>query len=550
VSLLGVLALAAAAVMAQTPQPGHTATFEVVLRGTRIGFETVTVRSTDSGVQISSTGRLGPPIDLTTTKFELNYTTDWQPQRLAIEGTTRGQVITLSGTFTTAAATLDVMQGSQKASGVKPVSARTVVLPNNFFGFYGAYEALAARAVTAPVGTIFPVYSAPESEGTAKVIAITSRRLSTPGGAVDLKQISMQFSSSLEPIAVDLWVDEQGHLARIALPAQALVVVRNDLSSVMTREERIRHENEEDVFVPSTGFNLAATLTKPSGGPAKAPAVVLVAGPTGLDRDEAVEGIPVFGQIAGALADAGYATLRYDKRGVGQSGGRIESTTLADYAADVNAIVTWLEKRKDIDRNRIALIGHAEGAAMVLLAAARDKGIRAVALIAASGTTGRQTILEQQQRELAHINAPDSERAAKVALQQRLIDAAITGQGWEKVPPDIRRSADVPWFKGWLLFDPSVTIMKVEQPLLIVHGSLDQVVPVENADKLEVIARGRKKAPEAFTRKIVVKGVNHVLVPAVTGNVEEYATLADRNVSKDVTAGIIQWLHDMMAAKK
>src|SRR5262249_28053282 len=153
--------------------------------------------------------------------------------------------------------------------------------------------------------------------------------------------ISMLFSTALEPIAVDVWVDEQGHLARIALPAQALVVVRNDLSSVMTREERIHHANEEDVYVPAAGFNLAATLTKPSGGPAKAPAVILVAGPRPLDRDEATDGIPIFGQLAGALADAGYATLRYDKRGVGQSGGRIESSTIDDYAADVVGIVTW-----------------------------------------------------------------------------------------------------------------------------------------------------------------------------------------------------------------
>jgi hypothetical protein len=44
--------------------------------------------------------------------------------------------------------------------------------------------------------------------------------------------------------------------------------------------------------------------------------------------------------------------------------------------------------------------------------------------------------------------------------------------------------------------------------------------------------------------------VNHLLVPAVSGEVEEYATLPDRNVSQDVTAGIVQWLRDMMAAKK
>ena len=63
--------------------------------------------------------------------------------------------------------------------------------------------------------------------------------------------------------------------------------------------------------------------------------------------------------------------VRYDKRGVGQSGGRSEFATLGDYAEDVVAVVKFLEKRKDIDPKRIALVGHSEGAAVALLAARR-----------------------------------------------------------------------------------------------------------------------------------------------------------------------------------
>ena len=46
--------------------------------------------------------------------------------------------------------------------------------------------------------------------------------------------------------------------------------------------------------------------------------------------------------------------LRYDKRGVGQSGGRVEAATMADYAEDARAAVRMLSARKDIDRRRIA----------------------------------------------------------------------------------------------------------------------------------------------------------------------------------------------------
>lgn len=116
-------------------------------------------------------------------------------------------------------------------------------------------------------------------------------------------------------------------------------------------------------------------------------------------------GIPIFGQLSGQLAKAGFFVVRYDKRGVGQSGGRPESATLASYAEDAISIVNWLRKRKDIDPKRIALVGHSEGGAVALLAGdiAGDK-VTALGLIAAPGMTGREIVLAQQKH--AHSNSP------------------------------------------------------------------------------------------------------------------------------------------------
>ena len=61
--------------------------------------------------------------------------------------------------------------------------------------------------------------------------------------------------------------------------------------------------------------------------------------------------------------------MRYDKRGVGQSGGRIESTSIEAYADDVRAVVDWL-RRRIVDRDRIAVVGHSEGGRRSSLAAA------------------------------------------------------------------------------------------------------------------------------------------------------------------------------------
>ena len=106
------------------------------------------------------------------------------------------------------------------------------------------------------------------------------------------------------------------------------------------------------------------------------PAIVLVTGSGQIERDETVAGIPIFAQLAGSLAQEGFVVLRYDKRGVGQSGGRSERATLQDYADDLIAAVKWLAKRKDIDPKRIAVAGHSEGGAVAMLAARARKRSR------------------------------------------------------------------------------------------------------------------------------------------------------------------------------
>jgi len=517
------------------------------VRGARIGSETVTVAKRGANWQISAVGRLLAPIDMVTTKFELSYGADWQPQQLAIEGQLRGQLITLGTSFGLTTATSDMLQAGKRGSVTHTVTPRALVLPNNFFA---AYEALALRLGAAEVGTRLPVYVAPDGEITVSVDRVTTRRIALAGSSVDVRELSLTFLNPAGPFPVEVWVDSRNRLARVAVPATSMIAIREDLATVMAREERVSRPNDDVLFVPGNGFNMGATISKPATPPsAKLPIVILVAGAGPQDRDLTSFGIPVFGQLAGAIADAGYLVVRYDRRGSGQSGGRTENATLIDYTDDVIDIVRWAGKRKDADADRVILVSHAEGAAVAMLAASREKRIRAIALLEAAGRTGREVTIEQQERLLARMNLPDAERAEKIALQQRIVDATIRGTGWEGVPNDLRRQADTPLFKSWLLFDPAVAIAKVKQPILILQGALDTQFPPAYADRLDELARSRKEAPPTHTRKIIVPGVNHLLVPATTGDVDEYATLTTRAISPDVTAAVVRWLKDALSLK-
>jgi fermentation-respiration switch protein FrsA (DUF1100 family) len=105
----------------------------------------------------------------------------------------------------------------------------------------------------------------------------------------------------------------------------------------------------------------------------------------------------------------------------------------------------------------------------------------------------------------------------------------------------MQRQADTPWFRSLLLFDPAQVMPQVKQRVLIIQGALDTQVPPHHADKLAALARNRKK--DAGPVEVIhVPGVNHLLVPAVTGEVQEYAVLTERTISPEIAASIVRWL--------
>jgi pimeloyl-ACP methyl ester carboxylesterase len=312
----------------------------------------------------------------------------------------------------------------------------------------------------------------------------------------------------------------------------------------VARQVPVSRPNDEQLKLPSIGFTLAGTISKPSTTAGQFPAAVLVGGSGATDRDEVLSGIPVLGQLANALAEAGFVTIRYDKRGGGQSGGRLESSTLSDYADDVRTAVKVLAERRDVDPKRILVIGHAEGGAVALLAAARERKIAGVVLLATPGVRGTDHILEQQERALGRLALSDADRQAKIDLQRQINQAVLTGKGLSQLPAQVQRQVDTLEYQSVLSHDPASVMPKVRQPILIVQGELDSQVAPVNADRLERLAMARKNAGPVQVKRL--SGVNHLLVPAGTGEVEEYAVLRDRRIVQDVPDAITAWQQSLV----
>jgi len=519
--------------------------FSVYIRGVAAGAEQIGVARTAEGWTISGSGRLAASVDLVTRRLQIRYDAEWKPIDLTIDATMRAQPLSLRTTVSGTTATSHVVNAGQVADKVDAIAADAVLLPSPF---WAPFAALAQRTRDAASGAMIPAYIPGQASFNIRIGESSPEQIQTVSGLVVARRTAITLAIPNAPLDGEIWSDATGRLLRLTIPGHGLDVVREDIAAVSSRRVTISRANDEQVKIGGSGFTLVGTLSRPERVGGRLPAVVLVGGSGPRDRDELVSGVPILGQLAGAIANAGFAVLRYDKRGIGQSGGRTESASLADFAEDVRAAVKMLSDRKDIDPKRIAVIGHSEGGAIALLAASKEKRIAAVGLLEAHGTSGADLILAQQKRALDRMTLTPEEKQAKIDLQKRVNEAVVSGKGLDQLPPEIRRQADNMEFQSLLSNDPAKVMPDVKQPLLIVQGSLDTQVEPYNADRLEALARKRKNSPPVEV--VRVAGVNHLLVPAKTGEAEEYASLKDKNISPDVIQPIIAWLQKTLVPAK
>jgi pimeloyl-ACP methyl ester carboxylesterase len=539
--VLSVLSVAPSAAQPPPPLPVTESgtQYLVFFRSQPIGREEVLVLRVADGWVVRGTSRLGPPIDITTRVAEVDYDLQWRPKSLLIDGIVRGQDVTLKTRFDgKQALSVLAVQGAPQ-SKVDEVSADPVVLPNTFLG---SYAALARRLQGKIAGSDLRGYIAPQAEIAIHVMSAAPERIETPKGVINATRYALTFNNPppAGDLAVNLWADAEGGLLRMNIPAQMIELAREDIASAASRTAAFSIPGDErsdpEHRLQSRGDHHPARTRRQRRRCSDRRFRL-------TDRDET---LPGFGLRAPRPRSRGRRlrgrALR-QARGVGQSGGRANPATIADYAEDARRALLWLEKQKGIDKDRIALVGHSEGRLVAMLTAGRERGkVAAMVLLATPSANGNDIVLEQQKHMLSKMPIDDAQRQEKIALQEKINQAVIKGTGWTDIPEAARRVADTPWFYSFLTFNPERAMDDTRQPVLIVQGELDVQVMPDHADHLAQMARERKGA-KVPVEVVKVPGVNHLLVPAKTGEVTEYQSLGpDAKVSPQVTGAIVTFL--------
>jgi len=290
------------------------------------------------------------------------------------------------------------------------------------------------------------------------------------------------------------------------------------------------------------GISLAGTYTLPADmGPF--PAVVLLTGSGPEDRNETYQGHQPFAVLADYLTRHGIAVLRFDDRGVGQSGGTLKGTTSADYTTDAQAALAWLRTQPGIRKNQVGLIGHSQGGTAAIGAAGQPGGPDFLVLLAAPGLPGDE-LLVQQSLALARLQTTDPAQLASTEKMQRtmtqiiqktpddtqaqgqllLYYSAISPQLAAQVKPQLPMLTS-PDYRHLLADRPALTLARVRCPVLALGGSKDVQVPTTR--NLAATAAGLKAAKNCDVTVQELPGLNHLFQTAKTGAPNEYATIEE-----------------------
>lgn len=298
---------------------------------------------------------------------------------------------------------------------------------------------------------------------------------------------------------------------------------------------------QREVTFDSGGIRLAGTLMLPDGSGAF-PAVLLVVGSGRTDRDENAGKLKIdsFRQIAAFLADQGVASLRFDKRGVGASGGDFWSAGFADNVSDAAAGVGCLRAQGDVDADRVFVLGHSEGALIATRLAATDDRLAGAVLLSGFARTGEECLVWQGQRvaegmggfnkwliDLLHIDVVKSQAKALRKIKQS--DKAV-------MRAQLVAKINAKWLREFLYYDPAEDFARIDVPVLAITGSKDIQVPPEDLRTMESLVHGDFEAHE-------VPDLTHILrTDAGRPSLDTYREQVQRPVDASVLGIVGEWL--------
>ncbi|MBO9198845.1 MULTISPECIES: alpha/beta hydrolase [Niastella] len=253
---------------------------------------------------------------------------------------------------------------------------------------------------------------------------------------------------------------------------------------------------ETNVVLHTATGDIGGTLTIPASAAGKLPVALIIAGsgPTDRNGDNPMMKNESLQKLAYGLAANNIASLRFDKRGIGESKTAAKSEAdlrFEDYINDARSWVEWL--KKDGRFSKVFVAGHSEGSLIGMIAA--HNAAHGFVSIAGAGRSADKILKEQLATQPPVIK--DSSFP--------IIDSLVLGKTVASVPKmlfSLFRPSVQPYMISWFHYDPQAEIKKLTIPVLILQGTNDLQVKEEDAN---LLARSNAKA-----QLLLIKNMNHI----------------------------------------
>ena len=299
---------------------------------------------------------------------------------------------------------------------------------------------------------------------------------------------------------------------------------------------------EEDVVFESNSINIAGTLTKPNSE-ASFPCVLLIPGSGQVDRNENHKKMRLnaLHDIAVYLANNGIASFRYDKRGVGASGGDYWKTGFYNNVSDAKASLKYLKKQDSIQHENIFLLGHSEGALISTRMAGDGVDVAGVILLAGTAQPGEETLKWQAKtiaKGLKGINKwiitllrIDLEKSQQKQLQK------IRGSAKDWYRIQLVSKLNAKWMREFIEYNPAKDLSKIKVPVLAITGAKDIQANPDDLKRMEELVQ----SPFEYH---LLEGATHLLRHQEgNADISTYKKQIRQEIDPRILSLILLWLH-------
>lgn len=270
------------------------------------------------------------------------------------------------------------------------------------------------------------------------------------------------------------------------------------------------------------------TLLELENSPSSTLAIIIAgSGPTDRNGNQNFMKNNALKSLAEELLKNNIATFRYDKRIVKQilKGKVDKNIKFDDFVTDVESIVDYF--RENSNYKTIVLIGHSQGSLVAMLAA-KDRA-DAVVSLAGAGQDISQVITEQVSK-----TAPFFTDDTK-----RIFSIMKSGKTTSDYPPALASVFNIelqPFMMNWMQYNPSEIIANLDMPILIINGTKDLQVPVEEANMLH------NANPKSEI--VLIENMNHVLFTIEGDDLENAKSYNEgfRKINPDLILAITDFI--------